>query len=127
MSAVYILHKIHFFPLLQIFFFIFSPLLVFFSKEGDKREKYFQNSLFYSYYPHYHIVFQFFFTKEWRKCKKMLSVLLIFTFFFSLNHIFFYFFTPPPSPLAGSNLQNIHPLRGMQNPFSLSENILFII
>ena len=38
----------YFFPLLQIFLYFF-PLLVFFSKEGDTIEKYFQNSLFYTY------------------------------------------------------------------------------
>ena len=39
-------------------FFIFLSLLVFFSsKEGGKMEKYFQSSLFYSYYPPSYIFF----------------------------------------------------------------------
>ena len=64
-AGVYILHKIHFLPCCN--FLYFFPLLVFSSKKGDKTEKYFQNSLFYSYYSTY---FLFFFHQKEEKNRK---------------------------------------------------------
>ena len=63
--------------------FYFFPLLVFSSKEGDKMEKSFQNSLFYSYYALFKIFFCFF-SKEGRKIEKKNA--------FSPLH----FYIPPP-------------------------------
>ncbi len=98
---MYILHKINFFSLLQNFSFFSLP--VFSSNEGDKMEKYFQNSLSYSYYPTYS--FSFFHQSGEKIGIKMLSVFLIFIFFSLQPHI------SPPPPSAGSNLQKIHPCK----------------
>ena len=73
--------------------FIFFPLLQLFlpARKRDKMEKYFQNSLFYSYYALFHI---FFFSPKGEKNrrKKMLLALFMFAFF----PPFTYFFTFPP-------------------------------